>query len=159
MPGIIGRGLACRAFCSSQKWPSASVKHRKAGVPKSVAPGLHVLQLWRSLQCRHPSLSRIVLYSSGILGGLSRLLGLQTGQGAPAPPQRQASSLVLSPPHGLVSWSSQTQPVPPHTLHSVATTSVSLGIGGLGTSGLPCGAGAIFGDYATVGVSIISGCR
>jgi uncharacterized protein YjbI with pentapeptide repeats len=62
-------------------------------------------------------LSKNDLYPSGIFGGLSRSLGLQMGQGAPPPPHRQASSLVLTPPHGLVSWSSQTQPVPSHTLN------------------------------------------
>ena len=32
---------------------------------------------------------------------------------------------MLASPQGLVSWSSQTQPVPPHTLHSVAITPIS----------------------------------
>jgi hypothetical protein len=38
-------------------------------VPKPVDPGLHVLQLWRCLQCLHPSLSKNDLYPSGIFGG------------------------------------------------------------------------------------------
>jgi hypothetical protein len=55
----------------------------------------------RSAQFTHPSGPRIVRYPSGISGGLSRSQGLQAGQGAPAPPQWQASALSLAPSHGL----------------------------------------------------------
>ena len=69
MLGIVGRGLACRRVLLQPEVTFGVREGPQAGVPKPVAPGPHVLQLWRSLWCLHPSLSKYDLYPSGIFGG------------------------------------------------------------------------------------------
>ena len=40
---------ALDAFCSSQKWPSSSMKDRSPRMSQVLAPRLHVIQFWHSM--------------------------------------------------------------------------------------------------------------
>lgn len=58
------------------------------------------------VQCRQPSLSKSIRKPRGRRGISLLVMTLQRGQGAPAPPQPQASG----PSQGVAVWFSQTQP-------------------------------------------------
>jgi hypothetical protein len=157
-PGELPHVDGFAAFCSIQKWPSASVKDRRPKCPS------RSVQVSMSFSFGIPSVSPSVLIENGFVSirHLGRIIAVvrvadRTGRTSTAAVTGIVTGAHVSPRLGFMVLADPTRSAADSAFrcHYFSFSRYW----GLGSSSLPCGARAIFGDYAKVGVSIISGRR